>query len=105
MVKKKGTSHGALFINSLNESLKLSHLFFGNAFSWFNVVIVEQIGEHVGNGLVLWVAHDVDGGIDAFGHQLMLQQVAATVASDDTAHFPEAEVVEELTAGDSDFAH
>lgn len=51
MVKKKGTSHGALFIDSLDEFLKLSHLFFGYAFGWFNVVIVEQIGEHILNSL------------------------------------------------------
>ena len=47
--KKKGTSHGALFVDSLNESLKLSHIVFGYAFGWCNVIIVEQIGEHILN--------------------------------------------------------
>jgi hypothetical protein len=35
----------------------------------------------------------------------MLQQVAATIATYDATHFPEAEVIEKLTALDSDFAH
>jgi len=69
------------------------------------VVILEEHGKHVFHGLALRVAHDVDSGIDAFSHQLMLQQVAATVAADDASHLPEVEVVEKLTAGDSNFAH
>jgi hypothetical protein len=38
-------------------------------------------------------------------HELVLQAVAAAVASDDAAHLPEAEVVEEGVAGDSYLAH
>ncbi len=37
------------------------------------IVVVEEHGEHVGHGLALWITHDVDSGIDTFGHQLVLQ--------------------------------
>lgn len=68
-------------------------------------VVVEEYGEHVGDSLALGAAHSVGGGIDTFGEQLVCQAVALAVATDDTAHLPEAEVVEEITAGDSDCAH
>ena len=42
---------------------------------------------------------------DLLKHQLMLQTVTATIATDDAANLPEAEVVEELTAGDAYLAH
>lgn len=47
----------------------------------------------------------MDGSIDAFGEQLVCQSVALAVAPDDAAHFPDAEVVEELTAWDANLAH
>lgn len=47
----------------------------------------------------------MNGGINTFGKQLVCQPVSLAVASDDAAHFPETDVIEELTAGDSDFAH
>ena len=69
------------------------------------VVVAEEYGEHVGDGLALGASHSVGGGIDTFGEQLVRQAVALAVATDDAAHLPEAEVVEEITARDSDFAH
>ena len=47
----------------------------------------------------------MDGSIDAFSEELVCQLVALAVASDDAAHFPKAEVVEEVTAGDAYLAH
>ena len=41
----------------------------------------------------------MNGGIDAFGKQLVCQSIALAVASDDATDFPEAEVVEEFTGG------
>ena len=69
------------------------------------VVVLEEYGEHVGYGLALWVAHGEHRGVGTFGDELVLQAVALSVASDDTANFPEANVVEELTAGDAYLAH
>ena len=94
-----------LAVDCIHLGLKFCHVFSRDGRLIVVIVVVEEHGEHVGHGLALGVAHDVDSGIDTFGHQLMFQQVAATVATDDAAHFPEAEVVEKFTAGDSDFAH
>ena len=94
-----------LTVDGVHFSLQFGHVLFADGWLVVVIVVVEEHGEHVGHGLALWVAHGVGGGIDAFGHQLMLQQVTATVATDDATHFPEADVVEELTPGDSDFAH
>lgn len=110
MVKKKNngeTTVSPLFlcIVCVYISQQVVHVFLGEGRLVIVIVCVEEHGEHVGYGLALGITHDVDGGIDAFGHQLMLQPVAAAVATDDAAHFPEADVVEELTAWDSDFAH
>ena len=86
-------------------SQQVVHIFLGEWRLVVVIVVVEKHREHICYGLALGVAHDVDCCVDAFGHQLVLQQVTAAVASDDATHFPEAEVVQELTAGDSDFAH
>ena len=94
-----------LAVVCFHKGLKVFHVFLGEGRFVVIIVVVEEHGEHVGHGLALWITHDVDGGIDAFSHQLVFQQVAATVASDDAANLPEVDVVEELTAGDSDFAH
>ena len=69
------------------------------------VVILEEHGEHVGYGLAFGVAHGIHGGVGALGDELMLQRVTATVAAYDAANFPEADVVEEFTARDSNLAH
>ena len=47
----------------------------------------------------------MNGGINAFGKQLVCQPVSLAVASDDAAHLPEADVVEEVMAGDAYLAH
>lgn len=69
------------------------------------LIVFEECREEVFDGLALRVAHGVDGGIYAFGKELELQSVSPAVAPYDAAHLPEAEVVEELTARDADFAH
>ena len=87
------------------ELLKLFHVFLGDCRLVAVIVVIEEHGEHVGHGLALGVSHSVDGGVGTFGQQLVLQAVAAAVAADDASHFPEAEVVKELTAGDAYLAH
>ena len=94
-----------LAVERIHHGLQFFHVFSRDWRLVVVIVVVEEHGEHVGHSLALWVAHDVDSGIDAFSHQLMLQQVAATIAAYNAANFPEADVVEKLTAGDSDFAH
>ena len=69
------------------------------------VVIFEEDGEEVTSGLSIGVAHGEDGGVGAFGYELVLQTVAPAVASDDTADFPELEVVQELTTWYAYLAH
>ena len=84
--------------------LQLSFFFFGDG-RLAVVIIVEDHGEHVGSGLALRVAHRVDGCVGTLGHELVLQPVAAAVASDDAAHLPEADVVKKFTTGDANLAH
>lgn len=91
-------------IDGIHFSLKFSHVF-SSDWQLFVFVFLEEHGEHVGHGLTIGVAHGEGGSIDAFGHQLKFQQVAAAIATDDAANFPEADVVEELTAGDAYLAH
>ena len=67
--------------------------------------VVEECWEHVLNGFAFWVAHRVDGGIGAFGEQLVCKMVSLAVAADDTVNFPKLQVIEELTAGDSYLAY
>ena len=74
-------------------------------FHLFVIISIEEHGEHVFGCLAFGVAHRKHGGVGAFGHALVLQAVAVAVASDDATDFPEAEVVEEFTTGDADFAH
>ena len=74
-------------------------------FGFFVVIVLEEYGEHISNVLALRVAHGIGGGIDTLCHKLVLQSVAAAVASDDAANLPEAEVVEEGVTGYSYLAH
>ncbi len=94
-----------LSVDSIYISLQFCHFFSRDGWLVVVIVVVEEHGEYVGHGLALRVAHGVGGGIDAFGHQLVLQAVALAVATDDSTYLPEAEVVEELTAGDAYLAH
>ena len=81
--------------------LFIAHLGCGFVF----IVVLENAWEEVFGGFPIGVAHGEDGGVGALGEQLVLQRVTAAVASDDAAHLPEADVVEELTARDANFAH
>ena len=69
------------------------------------IIVVEEHREYVFHSFALRVAHGVSGGVGTFCNELMFQPVTLAVASDDAAYFPEAEVVEKFTAGDSYFAH
>ena len=96
----------ALKLISLHEVDKVLLVFFRQrVFGFVVVIVLEEHGEHIPNGLALSVAHGIGGGIDTLCHELVLQAVAAAVASDDATNLPEAEVVEEGVAGDSNLAH
>lgn len=69
------------------------------------LVILKQHGEHVGDGLTLRVARGIDCGKYALGHELVFQLVAVAVASDDTANFPERDVVQKLVPTDAYLAN
>ena len=89
-----------------HEVLEFVVLFIAHLGCGFDFVfLLEDAGEEVLGGLALGVAHDVDGSEGTFGKQLVFQDVAASVASDDAPNLPEANVVEKFVAGDSDFAH
>lgn len=91
-------------VDVFHFSLQLNFFFFGDG--WLIVVIiVEKHGKRVGHGLALRVAHGIDGGVGTFGHELVLQAVAAAVAPDDAAYLPEADVVEKFTTRDAYLAH
>ena len=85
--------------------LQICHVFLGDRRLVVVFFVVEEHGEHVGDGLALRVSHGEGGGIDDFGHKLMLQPVASAVATDDAPDFPKAEVVEEFMTGDAYLAH
>ena len=57
------------------------------------IVVLEDAGENVCDGLALWVSHCVDGSVCTFGEQLVLQPVAASVAAYDASHLPEFDFV------------
>ena len=95
----------ALKLISLHEVNKVLLVFFRQRVFGFVVIILEEHGEHIPNGLALSVAHGIGSGIYALCHELVLQSVAAAVASDNAAGFPEAEVVEEGVTGDAYLAH
>lgn len=92
-------------VHAVHECLKVGFFVFSNGWLVWYVVILEDLREHVGNGLALWVSHRIDSSIDTFSHELVLQAVAVSVATDDATHFPEAEVVEEFTMRDAYLAH
>ena len=62
-----------LAIERVHFGLQFCHVFLGEGRLVVVIVVVEEHGEHVGYGLALWITHDVDSGIDTFGHQLVLQ--------------------------------
>ena len=69
------------------------------------IIVIEEHREYVFHSFALRVTHGIGGGVGAFGNELVFQTVALAVASDDAAHLPEAEVIQELTAGDAYLAH
>ena len=95
----------ALKLISLHEVNEVLLVFFRQRVIGFVVIVLEEYGEHILHGLALSVAHGIGGGIDTLCHKLVLQAVAAAVASDDAAHLPELEVVEEFTARNAYLAH
>ena len=94
-----------LTVDRIHFGLQFGHVLFADGRLVVVIVVVEEHGEYVGHGLTLGVAHGVGGGIDALGDELVLQPVALAVATYDAANLPEADVVEELTAGDANLAH
>lgn len=95
-----------LFVPCLHFGHEVCGFLFGDW--WWTVVviiIVEEHGEHVGDSLALGVAHGVDGGVGTFGEKLVLQAVAAAVASDDAQGLPVADVIEEFAAGNADLTY
>jgi hypothetical protein len=93
-----------LKLNAIHKVLEFAAFFFCEVIAMV-IVVLEECGEDVADGLSLGVTVGEHGGEGAFGHELVLQAVAVAVASDDATDFPEAEVVEELTAWDSYLAH
>ena len=94
-----------LAVECFHQGLHVGHFILADGWLVVVVVILEEHGEYVGYGLAFGVAHGIHGGVGALGDELMLQRVTATVAAYDAANFPEADVVEKFTAGDSNFAH
>ncbi len=62
-----------LAVERIHFSLKFCHVFSRDGRLVVVIVVFEEHGKHVGYGFALRITHDVDGGIDAFGHQLVLQ--------------------------------
>lgn len=95
----------ALVVHTGHECLEVRYFVFCDGWLVVDVVILEDLREHIGNGLSFWVSHGIYGSVGTFSHQLMLQPVAVAVAANDATDFPESEVVEELTTGDTYLAH
>ena len=96
---------GYLFVPCRHVGLKFRNLVIAQYDGFLLVVIFEDGWEEVAGRLALRITHGKDGGVGAFGYELVLQAVATTVASDDTADFPELEVVQELTTRYAYLAH
>ena len=90
-------------VYSVYLCLHLFHIFLGDG--RLVAVVVEEHGEYVFHSFALRVTHGIHGSVGTFGYQLMLQSVALSVAAYDAANLPEAEVIEEFTAGDAYLAH
>lgn len=95
-----------LFVPGLHFGHEVGCFLFGDG--WWTVVviiIVEDHWEHVGDSLALWVAHGVDGCVGTLGYELVLQAVAAAVASDDAQGLPVTDFIEKFASGNSYLAH
>ena len=83
-----------LFVPGLHFGPEVGFFLFGDGWrTVFVIIIVEDHGEHVGDSLALGVAHGVDGCVGALGYELVLQAVAAAIASDDAQGLPVADVI------------
>ena len=83
-----------LFVPRHHVGLKFGNVVIAQHDGFVVVVVIFEDGwEEVTGGLAFRVTHGEDGGVGAFGYELVLQAVATAVASDDTADFPELEVV------------
>ena len=78
----------ALMVHAGHECLEVGCFVVGDGWLIVDVVILEDLREHVGNGLALWVSHRIDSSVCAFSHELMLQPVALSVAHDDEVNLP-----------------
>ena len=83
----------ALVAHAGNECLEVGCFVVGDGCLIVDVVILEYLREHVGNGLALRVAHGIDSSVGTFSHQLVLQPIALAVAANDATCLPEADVV------------
>lgn len=95
-----------LFVPCLHFGHEVCGFLFGDW--WWTVVViivVEDHGEHVCDSLSLWVAHGVDGCVGTLGYELVLQAVAAAVASDDAQGLPVTDFIEKFASGNSYLAH
>ena len=70
------------------------------------VFIVEEVGEHVPGGDVVFVTNEGEGaGECVLSQQLHVDASALAVAANDATDFPELDVVEEFSATDAYLAH
>lgn len=87
-------SEGYLFVPCRHVGLKFGDVVIAQHDGFLFVVVTFEDGwEEVAGRLALRITHGEDGCISTFCHELVLQSVSTAVASDDTADFPELEVV------------
>jgi len=96
---------GAFSVDGIHQLLQFLTFLIGERWRGYIVLILKNGGEHVFDRLPFRVAHCESRCIDAFGHQLVFQKVAAAVSFDDAANLPELDVIEKLTTRDAYFAH
>ena len=95
-----------LLVPRRHVGLKLRNVVVAQHDGFVIVVVIFKDGwEEVAGRLAFRVTHGKDGSVGTFGYELVLQAVATAVASDDTADFPELEVVQELTTRYTYLAH
>ena len=95
----------ALCVHSFHECLEVGCFVFCDGWLIADVVILEDLREHIGNGLSFRVSHGIDGSKGTFSHQLMLQPVALAVTANDATCLPECHFVQEFMPAQSYFAN
>ena len=92
--KKSTLSSALLPFEVAHHVLQVLGILLGDFGSGRVVVFgLEEVGEHLLRGHALRISHRVHRGISAFRHELQFEPVAATVALDDAADFPELYIV------------